>query len=40
MEDGRATVRAVEPAVSDLLVSCLGEVDAVPAKMRRRVGAR
>jgi hypothetical protein len=38
-DDGRAAVGAVEPAVGDLLVRGLGEVDAVPAEVRRRVGA-
>ena len=40
MEDGRVAVGAAEPAVGDLLVGGLGEVDAVPAEVRRRVGAR
>jgi hypothetical protein len=32
-------IRAVEPAVGDLPVRGLGHVDAVPAHVRRRVGA-
>ena len=40
VQDGRAAVRPLEPAVGDLLVRGLGEVDAVPAEVRRRVGAR
>jgi hypothetical protein len=40
VENGRVAVGPVEPAVGDLLVRGLGEVDAVPAEVRRRVGAR
>jgi hypothetical protein len=40
VEDGGAAVGPVEPAVGDLLVGGLGEVDAVPAEVRRRAGAR
>ena len=39
VEDGRVAEGAVEPAVGDLLVGGLGEVDAVPAEVRRRAGA-
>jgi hypothetical protein len=40
VEDGRAAIRAVEPSVGDALVGRLGEVDAVPAEVRRGAGAR
>ena len=40
MEDGRVAVGAAEPAVGDLLVRGLGEVDAVPAEVRGGAGAR
>lgn len=40
VEDGWVAVGPVEPSVGDLLVRRLGEVDAIPAEMRRRVRAR
>lgn len=40
LEDGRVGERAVEPALGDVAVGRLGEVDAVPAPVVRRVVAR
>ena len=40
VKDGRAAVAPSEPAVGDLLVRGLGEVDAVPAEVRGGAGAR
>ena len=40
MGDAWVAEGAVEPAVGDLLVGGLGEVDAVPAEVVGRVGAR
>ena len=39
MGDAGVAEGAVEPSVGDLLVRGLGEVDAVPAEVRRRAGA-
>jgi hypothetical protein len=40
VKDGRAAVAPLEPAVSDLLIRGLGEVDAVPAEVRGGAGTR